>query len=71
MVIIMIGFIQFSDAATNPVHVYHFNKGVVDEHSPFAGEVLWTLINGNEGAFVHSSNNGVDVVRFSLSDNKY
>ena len=67
MIIIMVGFIQFSDAATNPVHVYHFNKGVVDEQSPFAGEVLWTLINGNEGAIVHSSDHGVVVVRFSLS----
>lgn len=63
----MIGFIQFSDAAENPSHVYHFNKGVVDEQSPFAGEILWTLINGNEGAFVHSSDHGVVVVRFSLS----
>lgn len=68
MVIGMIGFIQFSAASENPVHAYHFNKGVVDEQSPFAGEVIWTLINGDEGAIVHSSNHGVVVVRFSLSD---
>ncbi|PBO84727.1 MAG: hypothetical protein COA77_07740 [Thaumarchaeota archaeon] len=67
IVITMVGSIQFSDAATNPVHVYHFNRGVVDEQSPFAGEVLWTLINGNEGTIVHSSDHGVVVVRFSLS----
>ncbi len=58
---------EFIGTNLTEIHVYHFNKGVVDEQSSFAGEVLWTLINGNEGAIVHSSDQGVVVVRFSLS----
>ncbi len=58
---------EFIGTNLTEIYVYHFNKGVVDEQSSFAGEVIWTLINGNEGAIVHSSDHGVVVVRFSLS----
>lgn len=52
-----------------PAHVYHYTKGKVDQNSPFAGEVVWTLIDGNSGALVHSSSSGVVVIRFDLSYN--
>ncbi len=54
-------------ASEESPHVYHYTKGKVDQKSQFAGEVVWTLIDGSSGALVHSSPNGIVVLRFDLS----
>ncbi len=55
------------DKGNEPVYAYHYMKGTVAKESPFSGEVVWTLVDGNTGAIVHSSQNGIVVIRFELS----
>lgn len=57
----------FADEST---FAYHYTKGVVDKDSPFAGEVVWTLVDGDSGALVHSTNNGIVVIRFAVSQSE-
>jgi len=44
--------------------------GKVEQSSSFAGEIVRTIIDGEKGTIIHSTQNGLVVVRLALSENE-
>src|SRR5574341_1731051 len=58
-------------SATSGSDVFTFyGKGKVEPSSSFAGEIVRTIINNEKAAIIHSTPNGMVVVRLALSENE-
>jgi len=55
---------QESEGQPN-THVLN-SKGIVKEDGPFAGQVVWTMINEDSGTIVHSTSEGIVVIRLAI-----
>jgi len=69
VLIILVGFtFNFSFAEDEPYVLSHFYaKSVVSENNPFGGKVFWTIVDGQTGTVVTSSNKGVTVIRLDMT----
>lgn len=47
-----------------------YGKGTVEQSSPFAGEIVRTIVNGDGGLIMHSTPNGIAVVRMAVSESE-
>ena len=41
-----------------PNIITFYGKGIVEQSSPFAGEIVRTIANGDSGLIMHSTQNG-------------
>jgi len=66
--IIFVSIIPFSFAEDEPYVLSHFStKGVVAENNPFGGIVFWTIVDGDSGTVVTSSDLGLTIFRLSMT----
>jgi hypothetical protein len=56
---------NYAKAESDTIKFYGMGK--VDNSSQFAGEIVRTIIDGNKGTIIHSTENGIVVVRLELS----
>lgn len=56
------------EAESNPIKFYGMGK--VDQSSQFANEIVRTIIDGDKGTIIHSTDNGLVVVRLELSESE-
>lgn len=53
-----------------PNSIAFYGKGIVEQSSPFAGEIVRTIVNGDNGLIMHSTQNGIVVVRLAVSESE-
>lgn len=53
-----------------PNTITFYGKGIVEQSSPFAGELVRTIVNGDSGVIMHSTTNGIVVVRLAVSESE-
>lgn len=53
-----------------PNSIAFYGKGIVEPSSPFAGEIVRTIVNGDNGLIMHSTQNGIVVVRLAVSESE-
>ena len=68
--IFLIANIQNSFAISESDIIKFYSMGKVEQSSSFAGEIVRTIIDGEKGTIIHSTQNGLVVVRLALSENE-
>jgi hypothetical protein len=59
-------FANANPALAGQPDLMYYGKGVVDESSPFAGEIIRTIINKDKATVVHPGHSGIELVRMNI-----
>jgi hypothetical protein len=68
--ILLVAITQNASAISEPDVFTFYGKGKVEPSSSFAGEIVRTIIDDEKAAIIHSTSNGMVVVRLALSENE-
>jgi hypothetical protein len=68
--ILLVAITQNTSAASEHDIFTFYGKGKVEPSSSFAGEIVRTIIGNEKAAIIHSTPNGMVVVRLALSENE-
>lgn len=68
--ILLVAITQNASATSEPDVFTFYGKGKVEPSSSFAGEIVRTIIDDEKAAIIHSTPNGMVVVRLALSENE-
>ena len=59
-------FVNIGPAFAGQNQVSYYGKGIVDDSSQFAGEVLRTIINKDNAVVIHPGQHGIELVRMDI-----
>ncbi len=63
-----VSIVPFSVADDEPYVLSHFFvKAKIQENNPFGGLIQWTMVNGESGTVVYTSQDGITVFRLSMT----
>ncbi|HSD05476.1 MAG TPA: hypothetical protein VLB45_06985 [Nitrosopumilaceae archaeon] len=68
--IFLIASTQNYSASAESDTIKFYGMGKVDQSSQFSGEIVRTIIDGDKGTIIHSTDNGLVVVRLELSESE-